>query len=122
MGTVMAEIDRAGEAAEPEVRQPGLGLLEIAVYIMGGLLVLMFLGLMGGIAWKLTHKAPPEVPAAARVMDIAIPEGASVAGMTLDGDRMAVHLVKGAEHEIIIVDTRKGAVLSRVRLAPGISQ
>ena len=64
---------------------------------------------------KLTHRSevPPAQPA-----DIAIPEGSNVEGVTLDGDRMAVHVAKGAQHEIIIIDTRKGAVISRVRLAP----
>src|SRR5947209_19198869 len=112
---IMAEPDEIGGAVEPEAQQPGLKLLEAAVYIMGGLLVLMLLGLLAGIAWKLTHRSevPPAQPA-----DIAIPEGSNVEGVTLDGDRMAVHVVKGAQHEIIIIDTRKGAVISRVRLAP----
>jgi hypothetical protein len=116
----MAEATEISEANQTEPRAPGLRFLEAAVYIMGGLLVLMVLGLLGGIAYKIAHKAPPE-QAATRYTDIGIPEAASVAGITLDGDRMAVHVVKGAEHEIIIVDTRKGAVLSRVRVKPGVA-
>ena len=84
---------------------------------MGGLLVLMLLGLLGGIAYKLMHKAPESTAPAAT--DVPVPDGANVAGITLDGDRMAVHIVKGADHEIIVLDTRKGTVVSRVRLWPG---
>src|SRR5206468_5372401 len=43
---IMAETDETGEAARPQVQQPGLKFLEAAVYIMGGLLVLMLLGLL----------------------------------------------------------------------------
>jgi hypothetical protein len=114
----MAEADQTGETAELEPKQPGLRFLEAAVYIMGGLLVLMLLGLLGGIAWKVTHRAPPESQVAPAV-DVAVQEGANVAGMTLDGDRLAVHMVKGADHEIIVIDTRKGAVVGRIRLKPG---
>jgi len=117
----MAEMDQGGGSDQQmELRQPGLRFLETAVYIMGGLLVLMLLGLLGGIAWKLTHKTPPE-PTSVQSVDVAVPEGASVAGVTLDGDRMAVHVVKGNDHEIIIVDTRKGQVVSRVRLRPAVA-
>ena len=111
----MTEIDQTGEIPEP--KQPGLRFLEAAVYIMGGLLVLMLVGLLGGIAWKVTRKAPSETTPA-QMIDIATPEGASVGGITLDGDRMAVHVISGANHEIVVVDTRKGVILSRVRLKP----
>ena len=88
---------------------------------MGGLLVLMLVALLGGLAWKLTHKAPAAAPPV-ESLDIAIPSGSNVIGVTLDGDRMAVHVLDGAaDHEIIIVDTRKGAVVSRVRLKPAAS-
>ena len=117
----MAETDQTARTAEEGGKQPGLRFLEATVYIMGGLLVLMLLALLGGLAWKLTHKAPAAVPTL-QSLDIAIPQGASVAGVTLDGERMAVHVLDGAvDHEIIIVDTRKGAVVSRVRLKPAAS-
>jgi hypothetical protein len=113
----MAETDSRVAVGEPEPKQPGLRFLEAVVYIMGGLLVLMLLGLLGGIAWKVTHRTP--VGPVTQAVDVAVPEGSAVAGVTLDGDRMAVHVMKGADHEIIVVDTRKGTILSRVRLKPG---
>ena len=95
---------------------PGLKVLEAVVYIMGGLLVLMAVGLLVGIAWKLTHRAAaPKV--SERALDIPVPEGATVAGITLEGDQLAVHLLSGGGSEIIVVDTRKRVVLSRIKLA-----
>lgn len=117
----MVGTDKTEDAAGPQVKQPGLKFLEAAVYIMGGLIILMVFGLLAGIGWKIMHKPAPETPSV-QATDIALPEGGTIAGITLDGDRMAVHVSKGAEHEIIIIDTRKGAVTSRVRLAPGIGR
>src|SRR4051794_2639402 len=106
-----------GEAAQESTKSPGLRFLEAAVYIMGGLLVLMVVGVIGGIAWKLTHRAAPE--ATERALDIPVPAGATVSGVTLDGDRLAVQIDGGGKTEIVVVDARKGTVLSRIRLAPG---
>jgi hypothetical protein len=98
---------------EPIVRQPGLRFLEAAVYTMGGLLVLMLVGLLGGIAWKATHRvaAPPDEM---RLLDLGLPAGSAVQSMQLDGDRLALN----TGTEIIVVDIRKNAVVSRIEVAP----
>ena len=43
---------------------------------------------------------------------------ALLAGVTLDGNTLAVHVVSGAGHEVVVVDSKKGTILSRVRLKP----
>ena len=53
-----------------------------------------------------------------RPASTATPAGATVAGVTLDGNTMAVHVAAGASHEVVVVDTRKGVIVSRVRLKP----
>ena len=98
--------------------QPGLRFLEMTVYIMGGLLVIMLVALLGGIAWKVTRGKAPEEPAKASLVEIATPAGAMITDVTMDGNTMAVHVVAGAAHEVVVVDTRKGAIISRVRLKP----
>lgn len=100
-----------GQAPQAEVRQPGLRFLETAVYIMGGLLVLMLIALIAGIAWKIKTRASAP-PAETRLIDLGLPEGAAVSQMVLDGDRLAIN----TGTEIIVVDIRKGNVLSRLRL------
>jgi hypothetical protein len=98
--------------------QPGLRFLELTVYIMGGLLVIMLLVLLGGIAWKVTRGKPPEGPPKASLIDIPAPPGSTIAGVTLDGNTMAVQIEAGSSHEVVVLDTRKGTILSRVRLKP----
>ena len=93
--------------------QPGLKFLEFAVYTMGGLLVLMFLGLIGGIVWKVTHKPPPIVPAAQQ-MSLGLAAGAEVKSVQADGDRLVITTTA----EIVVVDLRQNAILSRISLAP----
>lgn len=98
--------------------QPGLRFLEWTVYIMGGLLVIMLVVLLGGIAWKATRGKAPEEPPKPSLVDIATPAGATITGVTLDGNTMAVQIVSGGNHEVVVVDTRKGAIVSRIRLKP----
>ena len=84
---------------------------------MGGLLVIMLVVLLGGIAWKATRKGPDEPPKA-NLVEIATPAGATISEVTLDGNSMAVHVVSGGNHEVVVVDTKKGIIVSRVRLKP----
>jgi uncharacterized iron-regulated membrane protein len=106
----MDELPVANPSAQAEV-PPSAKMLLRAVYIMGIILVLLFLALVGGIIWKSTHKveARAEAPQA---IDLALPAGTSVQSMVLDGERLAVNT--GAE--IIVIDIRKNAVVSRIAI------
>jgi hypothetical protein len=104
--------DTPPETPDATVSQPGLRFLETAVYIMGGLLVLMLLVLLGGIAWKIANRGEGP-PAEVKELSLNLPAGAAIGGMTLNGDRLAVN----TGTEIIVVDVRKGQVLTRIRLA-----
>lgn len=98
--------------------QPGLRFLEWTVYIMGGLLVIMLVALLGGIAWKATRGKAPEEPPKASLVEIGVPAGATIGAVTLDGNTMAVQVSAGGTQEVVVVDTKKGVVVSRVRLKP----
>lgn len=41
--------------------------------------------------------------------------GATIGGVTLDGNNMAVQVTVGATQEVVVVDTKEGAINSRVR-------
>jgi|GEM_PF-3413955 len=99
-----------GEAAS-EIRQPGLKFLEAAVYIMGGLLVLMLVGLIGGIIWKVTYRAETP-PVETKLLNLGLAAGIQVQAMELDGDRLAIN-TGGA---IIVIDIRKNAVITRIAI------
>lgn len=98
--------------------QPGLRFLEWTVYIMGGLLVIMLVALLGGIAWKATRGKAPEEPPKASLVEIGVPAGATIGAVTLDGNTMAVQVSAGGTQEVVVVDTKKGVIVSRVRLKP----
>lgn len=99
---------------------PGTGLPPSAkimlrvVYIMGIILVLLFLTLIGGIIWKSTRKAerPPEATPA--LIGLGLPGGAEIRATEIDGDR----LILNTGTEVIVIDLRKNTIVSRIRATP----
>ena len=85
-----------------------------AVYIMGIVLVLLFLTLVGGIIWKSTRKAEPKAEAPPATLGLGLPQGAEIRETQLDGDR----LVLNTGTEVIVVDLRKNAIVSRISANP----
>ena len=101
--------------------------LKIAVIVMGVLLVAGFAFVLAAIVYqasRLGEKATPAVGtvsppmAEALASELAIPIGAEVTTLALDGDRLAVHLKSQAGAEIAVIDVRSGKVLARVKLKP----
>ena len=84
------------------------------VYIMGVVLVLLFLALVGGIIWKSAQKPARDAAEAPHGIDLGLASGSAVKSMALDGDRLAVD----TGTEIIVVDLRKNAVLARIATIP----
>ena len=80
------------------------------VYIMGIILVLLFLALVGGIIWKSTQKAQPRPPAPPAMLNLGLPEGTDIRHAEIDGDR----LVLNTGHLVIVIDLRKNTILSRI--------
>ncbi len=92
----------------PSVHQgQSAGLLRL-VKIMGVVLVLLFLGLIGGIIWKATHKPAPVLQAPLTLNF----SGSDVKHMALDGNHLAIT----AEHEITVIDISTGKLLLKLPL------
>lgn len=85
---------------------PPKGLL-LLVKALGTILVLLFVGLIGGIIWKATRTAAPP-PVADVVMDLGI-DPAAVRHMELNGNTLAFTTDK----DIVVVDVAKRKVLLR---------
>jgi hypothetical protein len=51
-------------------------------------------------------------------IDLPVPAGAAVTAMSLDGNRLAVHLSGPAGPEIAVIDLASGKVVAQVRLKP----
>ena len=110
--TDMDELPQDQQA--PVAVPPSAKLIIAAVYIMSGLPVLMFLALVGGVIWKATNKGAKENAGPPPVIDLGLPAGASVQAMDLDGDRIAIN----TGSEIVVIDIRKNAVVSRIATKP----
>ena len=96
--------------------------LKIVVIVMGVLLVGGFAFVMAAIVYQASHlgkgKASKAAPAAVpgSEMSLAIPPGATVTSLSLDGDRLALYLNSSAGPEIAVIDITTGKVLSRIKL------
>jgi hypothetical protein len=110
--------------------QPVSPLLKVLVIGMGVLIVVMSGLLVLGLALGWNKKAPPANaldPLAAtstqigQVSALEIPTAAGSRLYTLAGDgaRIALHIAAPTGDEIIIIDTSKNRILSRIRLIPG---
>jgi hypothetical protein len=107
------ELQLQQDGANPGV-PPAARLLLRIVYIMGIVLVLLFLTLVGGIIWKSSRKAEPKLAAPPATLSLALPEGTDIRSAEIDGDR----LVLSTGREVIVIDVRKNTILSRISAGP----
>ena len=101
-------------------------ILKIAVIVMGVLLVGGFAFVLAAIVYQASHPVQdagvtpaPSVPGqGAPSIDLPVPAGAAVTAMSLDGNRLAVHLSGPSGPEIGVIDLASGKVVAHVRLKP----
>jgi hypothetical protein len=79
------------------------------VYGMGVLLVLMFLGLIGGIVWKFKQRAA--LPERSGIVGLGLPAAAQIRDAQLTGDKLTINT--GAE--VFVVEVSTGRILLRVK-------
>jgi hypothetical protein len=99
-------------------------ILKIAVIVMGVLLVGGLAFVLAAIVYQASRPAQDAGVTAAQAVpgqgalsiDLPVPAGAAVSAMSLDGNRLAVHLDSPAGPEIAIIDLATGKVVAHVRL------
>jgi hypothetical protein len=106
-------LTRDANEAQPGVTASARILLRV-VYIMGIILVLLFLTLIGGIIWKSTQKSVPKQASPPAALNLSLPEGTEIRSAEIDGDR----LVLSTGREVIVIDLRKTAIVSRITTGP----
>lgn len=84
------------------------------VYIMGIILVLLFLALIATIIWKANRKPATAPVPQVQSLGLGLPQGADIISTGLDGDRLVITTAR----EVIVVDLRKNAILSRISAGP----
>jgi len=95
--------------------------LKIAVIVMGILLAGGFALVLATIVYQASRGGEGTTPSTSLTemkIDLAIPKDASVTSLSLDGDRLALHLSSAQGAEIVVVDLTNGKVVSRVELQP----
>jgi hypothetical protein len=100
-------------------------LLKIAVIVMGVLLVGGFAFVLAAIVYQASHPGQAGMATSASLhaapepgIDLPVGRDATVAAMSLDGSRLALHLTTAAGPEIVVIDLGSGKVVARVRLKP----
>jgi hypothetical protein len=96
--------------------------LKIAVIVMGILLVGGFAFVLAAIVYQASKGGqgaaglaePPGGAAAA----LPVAKDATVTALSLDGDRLALHVNSAAGPEIVVIDLKTGKVVVRIGLAP----
>lgn len=124
----MAKIKAQGE----EAKLPGtvfsarqVRFLKIAVIAMGILLVGGFAFVLAAIVYQASRpRQDVSVPlpaaelGAAPVIELPVGQGAGLTSMSLEGNRLALHLNGGEGPEIVVVDLASGKIIARVKLKP----
>ncbi len=106
---------------------PKARLLKALVYALGAVLSIGGLFVVTMAVWKLAGPGnragglsePPTAPGPPAAATLALPPGAEILAMTLDGPRLAVHVRANGVEEIRIVDWRTGALVSTLSVKPG---
>ena len=96
--------------------------LKIAVIVMGILLVGGFAFVLAAIVYQASKagqdRAVPQAMMEGMGAALPIPKDASISALSLDGDRLALHLHSAEGPEIIVVDLKTGKVVARIELQP----
>ena len=95
--------------------------LKLAVIVIGILLVGGFAFVLAAIVYQASKGGQGSAAGAgvARVeVELPIPKDATVTSLSLDGDRLALHLNSAAGPEIAVIDLKSGKVVARIRLKP----
>ena len=97
--------------------------LKVAVIVMGLLLVGGFAFVLAAIVYQASRGGQDGAAAGGAApngveTELAIAKDATVGVLSLDGDRLAIHLNSGAGPEIAVVDLKTGKIVARIRLKP----
>jgi len=100
-------------------------ILKVAVIVMGVLLVGGFALVLATIVYQALHSAQDRTTTSTAVpgqgghnIELPIPPDASVAGLSLDGNHLAVQLDGPSGAEITVIDLVSGKIVANVKLKP----
>jgi hypothetical protein len=106
-----------GVASSPEAEQdsPNVRVLKYVVIFLGVLLIGCLVAVFGIIGYRLANPQAREAPNHSE-LDMTIGANVQLGQVALNGDRLAVHLHGMAGDELLVIDTRRGHLVSRIKL------
>jgi hypothetical protein len=110
----------AAPSNAPAGPPPNLKMLKLVAAGLGVVFVVLFITLI----LALVLRSPKSSRAAALpggyfgISDIAVAPGEKVRGVTMEGDRLAIHVGSDGAEAIIIVNAKTGEELGRILLTP----
>jgi hypothetical protein len=120
--------DPGGPAEEPDGQMSGivlgerqLKMLKVAVIIMGIILVLGFATVIARIVYLVNRGGETVTTVSAPAQQaarLALPAGASVRNISLNGHRLSVHYEGPGGSGIVILDLETGKPVSRIEIVP----
>jgi Family of unknown function (DUF6476) len=106
-----------GVASPTETKQDprNVRVLKYVVIFLGVLLIGCFVSVFGIIGYRLANPQAREAPNHSE-LDMTIGANVQLGQVSLNGDRLAVHLHGVAGDELLVIDTRHGRLVSRIKL------
>jgi hypothetical protein len=108
----------AGLAPESQRVQdpPNVRVLKYVVVFLGVLLIGCLVTAFGIVGYRLANPKALEDQAKPNELDLAIGANAQLGQVHLDGDRMAVYLKGVLKDELLVIDAKRGRLISRIKL------
>jgi hypothetical protein len=105
----------AGRGAA-EQDPPNVRALKYVVIFLGVLLIGCFVAVFVIIGYRLANPSTQTGQGTPTELDLAIGPNIQLGQIIMDGDRMTVHL-RGTQHdELLVIDARRGRLVSKIRL------
>ena len=98
-----------------------LRVLKVAVIVMGILLVGGFAFVLAAIVYQASkggQESKPSPIMSGIATNLPVAKDATINSLSLDGNRLALHLNTGSGPEVVVVDLQTGNVLARIKLKP----
>jgi Family of unknown function (DUF6476) len=95
---------------------PNVRVLKYIVIVLGVLLIGCFVAVFALIGYRLANPSKQTGQGTPNELELAIGPNVQLGQVTVEGDRMTVHLKGVAHDELLVIDTRRGRLISKIRL------
>jgi hypothetical protein len=108
----------AGLASDAEREQdpPNVRVLKYVVIFLGVLLIGCLVAVFAIIGYRLANRASGAEDTRLNELELAIGANAQIGQIAVDGNRMTLYVKGVTNDELLVIDTSRGRLISRIRL------